>query len=469
MAGRSSTRFSLARFGISAILGGALTYGLAGLVVGGTADPPVASPSPGATVDVDPAVGFVAIPRPGETPAPLGPPPGDQLIQLVSFGKDAPPPVGLRPAWWTPAGIPRVDHITQFDGGRLQGANSVMAAGAMLARLGYGIVTTGSQLRSLVPSGGGTSLRDLELALETGWNADLRLGQITGADLRAILSAGGGIVILVTYGAIPAEQQVQPEFSGGHALYLDGFHAGSSASDDTYYVMDPMGPPTDGFAGDWWPADIVDRAALDFGDGTIAAAWAFAGGIVPHGDYPPLPPSSFPIDDQDPPPFGLDTRIGIPGPEPPDISNDTGHDARQGGLDLLVDLGACLVSPAPPVCPPGVPAVYPSPKVQSPTAPPLVGTVPLDLLYADTPQPGIARVIFAGPADIDPAFSYWPADGSGPALRALPVAVTLGGKQVWMVTIPIPEAAKGAYDFVASTNQGGVVSASEVGQISFGN
>ena len=48
-----------------------------------------------------------------------------------------------------PSGFPRVAAITQFDGGPFANANCTLASGAMLARLGWGIVTTGSTLRTL--------------------------------------------------------------------------------------------------------------------------------------------------------------------------------------------------------------------------------------------------------------------------------------------------------------------------------
>jgi len=53
-------------------------------------------------------------------------------------------------------------------------------------------------------------------------------------------------------------------------------------------------------------------------------------------------------------------------------------------------------------------------------------------------------------------------------MRADLVLATLGGKQVWMVTVPIPQA--GTYYVVAVAHgMGGVVTATDVGAISFGN
>jgi hypothetical protein len=80
----------------------------------------------------------------------------------------------------------------------------------------------------------------------------------------------------------------------------------------------------------------------------------------------------------------------------------------------------------------------------------------------------VLRVIFSAPPGIEPTFSYWAADGSGPVRHADNVLATLGGKQVWMVTVPIPQAGVPIY-FMSSSSQAGVVNATEVGAISFGN
>jgi hypothetical protein len=112
-----------------------------------------------------------------------------------------------------------------------------------------------------------------------------------------------------------------------------------------------------------------------------------------------------------------------------------------------------------------VPAVYPSPKVAPPTVPPLVNSIPLDLLYADTPQPGLQRAIFSAPPGSDPSFSFWRSDGSGQAQEADVVAATLDGRFVWIATFSVQP---GSYDFVASSNVNGVLSLSKIGQTTIG-
>ena len=477
-----ASRAAAARFGISAIVTATLTLGVASVVVQSKPSPPT---SRGLGTAQAALAGFMTMANLSKPPSPLGPPPQDQLIQLVSFNKDAPPPTfGERAPWWTPAGIPRVPHITQFDGGPYGSVNSVMAAGAMLARLAYGIPTTGSQLRSLTSNerSGGTTLADLDEALQGGWHVGLGRGTLSPLDFRALMYAGAGAVIIVAYDQVPIDLREQPGFFGAHAIYLDAYRSGSNGRDGEYFAMDPMGGPW-GSRGDWWSADVVERAAMVFADGGIAAAWAFAGGIVPHGSYPPLPPADFPEDPGNSPEpaspslEALPTAhapsdptealpVGDPGPAtPPETGDYAASRSLEGVGNIDVFLGVCVTSPPPAFCPPGVPAVYPTPKIAPPTLPPLVGHGPLDLLYSDTPQPGIQRTIFSAPPGVEPTFSYWPADGSAPALTADVEAATLDGKPVWIATFPVQP---GTYDFMAYTRQAGVVSTTEVGAIQFG-
>jgi hypothetical protein len=477
------------RFGLSLLVMAALTFGVARVVVPASQKTPQTNQGPGAAKAGDVPAGFVTVPGSNAPGTPLGPPPADQLIQLVSFDKDAPPPLfGERAPWWTPDGIPRVDHVTQFDGGRLQGVNCVMASGAMLARLGYGIVTTGSQMRSLLQPGhgGGTTFSELQQVLRSGWNVQFRVGAISPLMFRALLFAGAGAVVIVDYGSVPLNLRNQKNFDGNHAMYVDALRLRADGSGTEMYVMDPINR----HHGDWWPAEVLERAAMDFGGGAIAAAWAFAGGIVPHGNYPPVPPAEMqPRGDQQPgqhkptdPPIAaspapsasaepiVDEPIGDPAPpEPPPDPGDLGSQGTptEDGYGIDFFLGLCVSANKPAFCPPGVPAVYPSAKAPPPTVPPLIAQGPLDLLYTDVPQPGVWRTIIGGPSNVEPTFSYWPANGSGPALEADAVLATLGGKQVWMVTVPIPQA--GNFAFLASTINGGVVTATDVGAISFGN
>ncbi len=80
-------------------------------------------------------------------------------------------------AYKNPSGFPRIHPISQFDGGPFQGSNCTLTAGAMLARLTFGIVTGGSTLRSLQDDqDGGTDLNDLNQALWRGYGVTLPRG-----------------------------------------------------------------------------------------------------------------------------------------------------------------------------------------------------------------------------------------------------------------------------------------------------
>ena len=135
--------------------------------------------------------------KPG-TSQPLGPLPATATIQLTSFHAGAASPApGDEPQgpWWNET-VPRIPPVTQFDGGPLQKVNCLMAAGAMLARLGYGIVTTGSQMRALQDDqDGGTNYGNLKNAINNGWGVRFFIGALTPLQLRALLYAGAGAII----------------------------------------------------------------------------------------------------------------------------------------------------------------------------------------------------------------------------------------------------------------------------------
>jgi hypothetical protein len=93
--------------------------------------------------------------------------------------------------WWCPK---RNESFERRLAGRFEEAlrKEVAERAAMLARLGYGIVTTGSQLRALQPDQeGGTSLADLQVAIAK-WGVAFSQGAISPLQLRALLYAGAG-------------------------------------------------------------------------------------------------------------------------------------------------------------------------------------------------------------------------------------------------------------------------------------
>ena len=155
------------------------------------------------------------------------------------------------------------------------------------------------------------------------------------------------------YGEIPAGLRLQKDFTGGHAIYLDGYYPGnpSAASRRPTSSSTRWAARTPGYQGDWWPAEIVDKFALAFGGGADPAMWAFPPGGVPPEvvgpDVVPIPPDSR---GHEPTPEGEPRRpvtVGRdPGPDPdarPDaVGPIAGRAGRRHGR-------ACPPSREPPV------------------------------------------------------------------------------------------------------------------------
>ena len=297
----------LVLFLVSTAVGVGATIGVGSILRSGTIAPlprVELTPEPGSSAPVlagpvevtgpsGAPLNFVVQPT-GSPPAPIPPLPGTATIRLVAAPPGNAPPGNVQLTPWWNASVPRVPPISQFDGGALQGYNCTLASGAMLARLAFGIVTTGSQLRALsgVPSGG-TTLNDLERALNSGWGVHFLQGAATPLQLRALIYGGAGAMIQLDYSQIPVSMRLQANFLGGHAIYLDGFRPASPSGPAAYYVIDPIGRPWAGYRGDWWPADIVENAGVVFGHGRINTAWAFPGGSVP-ANHPDPSPSAYP-------------------------------------------------------------------------------------------------------------------------------------------------------------------------------
>ncbi len=421
--------------------------------------------------------------------------PTDQKLQLVSYTQvagSAGSSGTLPQTPWLNPGIPRVPAITQFDRGPVATANCTMASGAMLARLAFGIITTGSQLRALQDvQVGGTTLRNLAAALDRGWGVRFLRGALTPLQLRAVLFAGAGAVIQGTYGEIPMELRLQKDYLAGHSIYLDGFRPPGPDGPAAYYVIDPLGRPWQGYRGDWWPADVIERFATTFGGGLVYTSWAFPGGTVP-ATHPILPPSAYPGAT---PPGGAPSPGGTfpsPGattptpsptapadpmppsdvPQPPDKESgsvpptapDTPKADFKAGLSKLVGLFVhCATAPIPADCPPGLIGIITAPGAPAPTAPPPFEL--LKLLYADPIGPGMYRVVFQSPGGSVPAFWAWPADGSGGSVRAALVdEALLNGQPVNVATISLEPGRD--YSFLATAAGEGVRASSPVVSLS---
>ncbi len=434
----------------------------------------------------DQVVPFGLTSVPDQAPVTLQALPADATLQLVAFAEPGTGPDtggSTRPAWLLPTGHPRVPAITQFDGGPLGNANCTMASGAMLARLGYGIVTTGSQLRALQSDQvGGTSLVDLQAAIGK-WGVSFNEGAISPLQLRALLYAGAGAVVQVVYGTIPIALRLQKNFTGGHAIYLDGFRPAGADGPAAYYVMDPLGPTWAGYKGDWWPADVVEAAALAFGGGTAYTAWAFPGGQTP-ANPPELPPSSYPVPSLEPgatptpppPPGVTPSPVVLPSSQPsfsPAPAGDNPPEVppgwwiphwgtvSQGGVVLSPAFTACIVDPAA-WCPNGIIGIWPPAASPPPTLPPLQA-IDIHLLFANPIGGGLMQVIFDAPDGSTPFLQFWNAGQTSGPLQTAPSieAALLGGKKVQVATFPIEQGVN--YNFVASAQALGVKAISQVG------
>lgn len=481
-----ANRGLLIRFVLSAVLGGVVAIGTAAI----TAPSPIVSTAQaGAPMTL---TGEDGLPiefrlKPGN-PQPIAPMPAEATIQLTSFHGPAAsdPPIGAGEAAWLSPSIPRVPSITQFDGGPLQGVNCVMAAGSMLARLGFGIVTTGSQLRALQDDQeGATNLGNLGAAVGRGWGVRFFSGALSPLQLRALLYAGAGAVVIGNYGEIPVDIRLQKGFTGSHAVYVDAFRPPGPDGPAAYWVMDPIGYSWPGYKGGWWPADDVERFATSFGGGTIHAAWGFPGGVVP-ADHRVLPPSAYPS--APPPPSqgpGASPGVG-PSPSPvtagdpmPVVSTPLGEDSGAGEdpppgpkfprVDLLansfeVDPGflGCLAQPPPAGCPRGIVGVIDLDGLTTATA----SSPPFDeikLLFANPIAPDTYQIIFEPPPGSDPNLWAWDRRGGGTLRQATVESGLLGGKTVAIATITLAPDAD--YSFVATASGDGVRALSSVGSL----
>jgi hypothetical protein len=507
----------LIRFLLSTAVGAGAALGIGAVVRPAiTALPRVSVTAPPGSVPSG-VVGPVAVTRPsaaplnfavqpaGSPPAPIPTLPPTSTIQLASATQATAPGVSAAPnapnlpatPWWNPS-VPRIAPITQFDGGPLQGFNCTLASGAMLARLAFGIVTTGSQLRALsgVPSGG-TTLNDLATAIQAGWGVHFFGGAATPLQLRALLYGGAGATIQLNYGLIPISLRLQANFVGGHAIYVDGFHPADASGPAAYYVIDPIGRPWAGYRGDWWPADVVENAAVTFGHGRIYTSWAFPGGQVP-ANHPILPPSAYPsgnpvitpspsatgspgvttspgasaspspgvspptLVDPMPPsslPGGDDVPAGTP---PPDVPTPPNVNIETGGLQVAPPPSLpCTTQPAEAGCPPGLLGVINVTGGATGSSPPLS---PIHFLYANAIAPGTFQFVFDAPPSTQASVWLWPAGASGGGLHeATAEPAIVNGQSVWVATATLDPTAD--YSFVATATGAGTQAASSVGSL----
>jgi hypothetical protein len=432
--------------GLGAAVGGAR---IGAIVLARAPQPtgPVGSPAvvPGTT---GAPVGFELKPA---TPKPVDRLPDNTTIRLADYEVPTPSQANdpdHQSPWWNDT-VPRIPAISQFDGGPLQGVNCVMASGAMLARLAFGIVTTGSQLRSLqTDQDGPSSYGDLNDAVEKGWGVGFLRGLLTATQLRALSYAGAGIVVSLDYGAVPENVRLQRSFTGNHSVYVDAFTPNGPNGGPAYWVMDPIGHAWAGYKGGWWPAEAIERAGMSRSGGKIYATWAFAGGIVPDR-HKVLPPDAYPggataapteaTATADPMPSGnidvpaTDPDTGTPPPDIPPFLGPININTNLYIIEPQPDGLACTIEPVPASCPGGIIGVIGQGGANDPTAPP-VNTI--DVLYGTVIAPGTIQIVFESPPDTTGGLWTW--SGSGlPVLQSIAQPAVIGSSNVSVANITV--------------------------------
>ena len=465
-------------FALSSLVGLAVVVGGATLLAPRTV---ASSPITVARPNGDP-VEFAV--QPG-TPTPLGQLPTSSTIQLASYNQAAAATASVdstgHAPWWNDT-VPRIPPVSQFDGGPLAKVNCVMAAGAMLARLGYGIVTSGSQLRGLQDDqADATNYADLSTAVQRGWGVKFRKGDLSPLELRALLWAGAGAVIGVVYGQIPVNVRLQESFTGNHSIYIDAFRPAGPDGPAAYYVMDPIGHTWAGYRGGWWPADDVERAAKAHSNGVISATWAFAGGITPTNHrilpkdaYPSSPPASVgpttapTAGPADPMPTGDTTLAADPGigDPPPDIPIFLPADfvTNLYLVDPAQGVPVCATTPTPPGCPVGIVGIadFGGPGIPVATPPPSN----IQFLYMNPIAVGTYQIIFTAPPQTQQSLWLWNSAGGG-VLQQQPVEQgIIGGNPVSFSTITVDPSTN--FSFVATASGNGTSSFSTVGSLVVG-
>lgn len=176
----------------------------------------------------------------------------------------------------------------QGDGSRCQWSNCGPASQAMASdrwREGrdpdnhHGWPPRPAEVRNFISphSCGGTSLQDNDAASTHLYEAPMavRYG-VPWSTFRSLIISGRGAVLQIDYGVVsPTRFDASPGFTGLHAVYVNE----RRSSDGAFLVYDPLadgrrkGIPR---GPQWWPADLVRRAALAFpgnAAGTVNASF----------------------------------------------------------------------------------------------------------------------------------------------------------------------------------------------------
>jgi len=243
--------------------------------------------------------------------------------------------------------------------------------------------------------------------------------------------------------------------------------------------MDPIGRTWQGYKGEWWPADDVERFATTFGGGRIYTAWAFPGGVVP-ADHPVLPKSAYPTatgrPGESPSVSELPTEPipsgDIPPTTDPPVGEPPGDVPNFADFQFTSDIaevkepgvGNCLAQPPPAGCPPGIRGFIDLggltlAKVSVPPTP------DIRVLYADAIAPGVYQLLIEGPPGTTSDLWYWTTAGK---LRAAEIeAAMLDGKPVFVATVTIDPTTD--FSFVATASGDGSRAIGTVGSLDVGS
>ena len=295
------------------------------------------------------------------------------------------------------------------------------------------------------------------------------------------------------YGEIPRQLRLQKNFTGGHAIFVDGWYPGNPKKGipEAYYVIDPLGRPQSGYEGEWWPASIVDKFALAFGGSRIAAMWGFPpGGQVPDvvpTDVVPIPPNGGGSAGKTPEPGATPT----PTPDPSasvEPATPIGPVLADPG-DLTVEMAPaddppvsnpfddiviavpifdlCLVlDPKPVGCPTGIEAVFDLadvPVLQLPPGP------EVKIVFVDSDRPNKAIVAFTVDPPATADVKFW-VQGVSPGAVGHASAMTvsdISGTPVLLAELDT--LADTTYHFQAVAGDGLITGTSPIGSFTTGS
>jgi len=202
---------------------------------------------------------------------------------------------------------PYVRQVSQWDGTAHQAANCTCATTARMLLFGWGIVTSGGQVRAAQSDQiGGTSLPDVLRAMKNRWgkNADgwaapndglpipanKKGGWITTATLWNLLADPRTMVAVQgDYGDLPLAYREQATFRDDHTFSVDSVRDTPSRGKEAY-VVDTIPRYSENYDGRWMPWNVLLAYAFGLaGQGRVYAFW------VRTRQSAPTPPTEVPV------------------------------------------------------------------------------------------------------------------------------------------------------------------------------